>query len=94
MEIRFEWDEQKNIRNQQKHGVSFEEAQTVFYDEDALLEYDEGHSDTEDRFRILGESFSSNLLIVVHCYRAGDRIRIISSRRATRAEARQYAERK
>ena len=53
----FEWDENKNIKNQEKHGVSFEEAETVFFDEDAWLEYDDDHSELEDRFRILGCSF-------------------------------------
>ena len=65
----FEWDENKNRINQQKHGVSFEEAKTVFYDEQALLEYDENHSENEDRFRILGFSDEGNILIVVHCIR-------------------------
>ena len=65
----FEWDENKNQTNKRKHGVSFEEAQTVFYDEQALLEYDELHSEDEDRFRILGCSDKGNILLVVHCIR-------------------------
>ena len=86
----FEWDENKNRINQQKHGVSFEEAKTVFYDEQALLEYDENHSENEDRFRILGFSDEGNILIVVHCIREESIIRIISSRKATTKEKAGY----
>lgn len=82
----FEWDENKNIINQQKHGVTFDEAKTVFYDENALLEFDELHSADEDRFRILGCSDRGNILLVVHCIRAETTIRIISSRKATTTE--------
>lgn len=82
----FEWDENKNQINQRKHGVSFTEAKTVFYDENALLEYDELHSADEDRFRILGHSDKGNLLLVVHCIREETIIRIISSRKATATE--------
>ena len=88
--MRFEWDENKNRINQSKHGVSFEEAMTVFYDEQALLEYDELHSADEDRFRILGCSSSGNILLVVHCVREETVIRIISSRKATAAEKAGY----
>ncbi len=90
--IRFAWDEEKNIINQEKHGVSFEEAQTVFYDDYALLEYDEEHSkDEEDRFRILGLSKKGRLLIVVHCTRESESvIRLISSRKATETEQTGY----
>lgn len=87
----FEWDEHKNTINQKKHGVSFEEAETVFYDENALLVSDPDHSLDEDRFILLGFSFRARLLIVCHCYRKSDSIiRIISARRATQYEARQY----
>ena len=86
----FEWDENKNQTNKRKHGVSFEEAQTVFYDEQALLEYDELHSEDEDRFRILGCSDKGNILLVVHCIRNESIIRIISSRRATANEKAGY----
>lgn len=82
----FEWDENKNLINQQKHGVTFEEAKTVFFDENALLEYDEIHSADEERFRILGYSVKGNLLLVVHCIREETSIRIISSRKATTTE--------
>ena len=87
----FEWDENKNQTNQRKHGISFEEAKTVFYDEQALLEYDELHSKDEDRFRILGCSNKGNILIVVHCIRRESVIRIISSRKATKTEKAGYA---
>lgn len=84
--MNFEWDERKNQINLKKHGISFEEAKTVFYDEQALLEYDELHSDGEDRFRILGCSSKGNILLVVHCVRKESVIRIISSRKATSTE--------
>jgi uncharacterized protein len=86
----FEWDENKNATNQRKHGVSFEESQTVFYDEHALLEYDENHSLDEDRFRILGSSEKGNILLVVHCVRCETVIRIISARKATANERAGY----
>ena len=79
--MEFEWDETKNRINQIKHGVSFEEAKTVFYDEQALLEYDELHSGNEDRFRILGCSDEGNILLVVHCIREETTIRIIHQER-------------
>ncbi|MCI8297390.1 MAG: BrnT family toxin [Lachnospiraceae bacterium] len=91
--IDFEWDENKNQKNQKKHKVSFEEAASVFYDEMALVRDDPDHSEDEDRFIILGMSDSEKLLIVCHCYRASDTvIRIISARKATRSESRQYSE--
>ena len=89
--MNFEWDEAKNQINQAKHGVSFEEAKTVFYDEQALLEYDELHSESEDRFRILGCSDRGNVLLVEHCLRENETIiRIISSRKATATERAGY----
>ena len=92
-EIRFAWDENKNQINQKKHGISFDEAKTVFYDEEALIIDDPAHSKEEDRFLILGFSQKANLLVVCHCYRESDRvIRIISARKATRTEAKQYGE--
>ena len=90
--ISFEWDEAKNKANKIKHGVSFEEARTVFYDENALLEFDGNHSSDEDRFRILGSSSAGNVLLVVHCIRNEFTIRIISSRRATAIEKSNYEE--
>ncbi len=91
--INFEWDEAKNTINGKKHKVFFEEAKTVFYDENALLIPDPEHSITEERFIILGHSFSLKLLIVCHCYRRNDQvIRIISARKATKTESLQYEE--
>ena len=89
--IRFDWDKDKNIANQKKHGISFEEAQTVFVDENALMIHDPDHSRDEDRFILLGLSASIRLMVVCHCYREnGDVIRIISARKATRMEQKRY----
>ena len=89
--IKFEWDENKNQINQRKHGISFEEALTVFYDEEALVKDDPEHSEEEERFVILGFSSKANLLVVCHCFRASETvIRIISARRATKTESRYY----
>ncbi len=91
--IRFEWDENKNEINKKKHKISFEEAKTVFYDEEALVIDDPEHSQEEKRFIILGLSKKANLLVVCHCYRASDTvIRIISARKATKSETKQYNE--
>ena len=90
-EIIFEWDAHKNVINIRKHGVAFAEAQTVFYDANALVIDDPEHSEEEERFIILGMSRKANLLTVCHCYRASDTvIRIISARKATAAETKQY----
>ena len=90
-ELRFEWDENKNKINQEKHNVSFEEAKSVFYDEEALIIPDPEHSLQEDRFIILGMSIKANLLLVCHCYREGESvIRIISARKATKKEEKAY----
>ena len=90
-DIRFEWDRKKAALNRRKHGVSFEEAQTVFYDEHAIEFFDPDHSDREDRFIMLGVSFRLRLLVVCHCVReAHSVIRIISARKATRHEAATY----
>ena len=89
--IRFEWDKNKNRINQDKHGISFEEAKTVFYDVDALVIDDPAHSKEEDRFIILGLSKTANLLIVCHCYRETETvIRIFSARKATKTETKYY----
>ena len=90
-ELCFEWDENKNKINQEKHNVSFEEASTVFYDEEALIIHDPEHSLQEDRFIIMGMSNKANLLLVCHCYRESESvIRIISARRATKKEEKSY----
>lgn len=89
--IRFEWDQSKATANQRKHGVSFEEAKSVFYDEFAVQFYDDEHSTSEERFILLGMSASARLLIVCHCEReSGILIRIISARKATKAESAFY----
>ncbi len=91
--LRFDWDERKNRRNRAKHGVWFEEAQSVFDDSRARLFYDPEHSEAEDRFILLGVSSAARTLVVIHCYRDSDSmIRIISARKATRKEVRSYEE--
>ena len=90
-QLRFEWDENKNTTNRKKHNISFEEAQTTFYDENALLIDDPDHSAEEERFILLGFSLRANLLVVCHCYRQSESvIRIISARKATANEERAY----
>ena len=90
-DIRFEWDELKNRENKRKHKVSFEEAQTVFLDENAVRYFDPDHSEDEDRFIMLGMSFALHVLIVCHCYKADDStIRIISARKANKQEQSNY----
>jgi uncharacterized DUF497 family protein len=92
--LRFEWDKRKDAANRRKHGVGFEEAESVFADERALLLEDPAHSADEDRFLLLGLSATLRILVVCHCYRQRDDvIRIISARKATRAEERQYSRR-
>ena len=89
--IEFAWDRSKARSNLVKHGVSFEEAQSVFVDESARLINDPDHSEDEDRFLLLGYSFQMRCLIVTHCYRESDLvIRLISARRATRHEEEVY----
>ncbi len=89
--IRFEWDEKKNRANIKKHNISFEEAKTVFYDENARLIADPDHSNNEDRFILLGMSRNVRILAVVHIYKEQDElIRIISARKATKTESKYY----
>ncbi|MCD4728187.1 MAG: BrnT family toxin [Pirellulales bacterium] len=89
--IQFLWDEKKNRANRRKHGVSFEEAQTAFFDERAKVFFDPDHSEDEDRFILLGVSFRLRVLVVCHCYRENDKvIRIISARKADRSEQEDY----
>jgi uncharacterized protein len=91
---RFDWDPAKARENLRKHGVSFEEAQTVFDDESALLLDDPDHSVGEQRFVLLGLSAPLRVLLVVHSYRVDDDvIRLISARKATRSERAQYGAR-
>lgn len=92
--LRFDWNEGKNKQNRTKHGIWFEEAQSVFDDAGLRLFHDPEHSNEEDRFLALGMSSSARLLVVVHCYRESDSIiRLISARKATKKEARFYEER-
>jgi uncharacterized protein len=85
--MRFAWDPAKAASNLRKHGVSFEEAQSVFYDDFAMQFFDDGHSSGESRFLLLGMSASAHVLLVCHCERGrGEVIRIISARKATRHE--------
>jgi uncharacterized DUF497 family protein len=85
--ISFSWDNRKNEANKKKHGVSFEEAKTVFYDENAIRYFDPDHSGDEDRFLMVGVSQSLRIIIVCHCFRDDDSgIRIITARKATKSE--------
>jgi uncharacterized DUF497 family protein len=91
--ITFSWDDRKDRENKRKHGVSFEEATTAFADENARLKHDPSHSQDEDRFLLLGFSAKLRLLVVAHAYRQGEmEIRIISARKATRSERKQYGQ--
>jgi len=90
--LRFEWDPDKATLNFKKHGVSFDEARTVFFDERARLIDDPDHSDGEDRFILLGLSSAMRVVLVCHCLRGEDQlIRIISARKATPRESTSYA---
>ena len=90
-EVRFSWDDAKDRENRRKHGVSFEEARSVFYDEYAVRFFDPDHSEREDRFLMLGLSLRLRVLVVCHGHRESDSvIRIISARKATRGEQANY----
>ena len=90
-DLRFEWDERKNRENQRKHGVSFDEARSVFFDQQAVEFYDDEYGLLEDRFLLLGVSAKLRILMVCHCLRDdGNVIRIISARKATKNEQRDY----
>ena len=90
-EIHFEWNKKKNEANLKKHGISFEEAKSVFYDQNAIEFFDEEHSHDEQRFLLLGFSDKLRLLLICHCFRKSDsRIRIISARKATKNESKYY----
>ncbi len=87
----FEWDDTKNKTNLQKHGISFKEAQTVFFDDNAIEFDDPDHSFEEERFLLLGFSQTLKILVVCHCYRDDESvIRIISARKATKKEQKAY----
>jgi uncharacterized DUF497 family protein len=90
-ELRFEWDDEKEKINISKHGISFVEARTVFYDEQAIQFFDPDHSEKESRFILLGLSFKLRTLVVCHCFRESDTvIRLVSARKADRDEEREY----
>ncbi len=94
-EIEFDWDRRKETANVKKHGVSFEEARTAFYDESAIQFYDPDHSDQEDRFILLGLSLKPQVLVVCHCFRESETVvRIISVRKADKDEEQAYWERR
>lgn len=89
--LEFEWDKKKDKTNSKKHGVSFEEARTAFYDEYAIQFFDPEHSEEEDRFLLLGSSFNLNTLVVCRCFRKEETvIRIISARKADKDEEQFY----
>lgn len=89
--LRFVWDTGKNLANRRKHGVSFEEAQTAFHDENAMIYFDPDHSEEEDLFILLGMSLQLRVLVVCHCYREGESVvRIISARKADKREQEGY----
>ncbi len=90
--LTFEWDESKDASNIKKHGVSFDEAKSVFTDQYARLIADPDHSDDEDRFILMGMSIHSRLLAVCHCIREGESIRIVSARKADKRERASYEE--
>ena len=91
--IQFDWDENKANKNLAKHKISFQEAQSVFDDDNARLIYDPDHSENEDRFILLGLSCSLKVLVVVHCYKDAENIiRLISARKATKPEEKNYKE--
>lgn len=90
-DLRFEWDAEKNRQNRRKHGVSFEEGESVFSDQHGLFMSDPDHSEDEDRFILLGLSSALRSLVVCHCYREGDDvIRLISARKADPSERSRY----
>ena len=89
--LKFEWNKKKEKANLKKHGVSFEEARTAFYDELAIQFFDPDHSGNEDRFILLGTSYKLNTLVVCHCFRVDEMIiRIISARKADKSELEAY----
>lgn len=92
--LEFEWDENKNKLNKEKHGITFEEAKDVLYDEDALLVFDKNHSNFEDRYLMVGMIKTLNIIAIVFCIREKEKIRIISARKATIEERKEYEERK
>lgn len=92
-QLEFEWNERKNRTNVRKHGVSFEEAQSAFKDENAVQYHDPDHSENEDRYILLGFSTKLRVLVVCHCFREAElAVRIISARKAVKTEKEAYRE--
>ncbi|MGH9428267.1 MAG: BrnT family toxin [Terriglobia bacterium] len=90
-ELRFKWDDEKEKINIRKHGISFDEARKVFYDEKAIQFFDPDHSEEEDRFILLGISFKLRILVVCHCFRESETVvRLFSARKADRDEEQEY----
>jgi uncharacterized DUF497 family protein len=90
-EVGFGWDDKKEKTNIKNHGISFDEASTTFYDENAIQFFDPDHSEDEDRFILLGISFKLKVLVVCHCFRKEETVvRIISARKADRGEEKDY----
>ena len=90
-ELSFEWDDRKESTNRKKHGISFEEARTAFYDDNALVFFDPDHSDDEDRFILLGLSFRPQVVVVCQCFRESESIvRLVSARKADKGEEHEY----
>jgi uncharacterized DUF497 family protein len=87
----FEWDKKKEKANIKKHGISFDEARTTFYDEKAIQFFDPDHSENEDRFILLGTSYKLNTLVICHCFKEDETVvRIISARKADQDESKAY----
>jgi hypothetical protein len=92
-QIEFEWDKKKEKANVKKHGISFDEARSAFFDENAIQFYDPDHSEEEDRFILLGLSLKPQILVVCHCFRESETvIRVISARKADKDEELAYWE--
>lgn len=91
--MKFTWDENKNQLNMRKHGINFGDAAYVFFDLFALSIPDDAHSETEERGLLLGKNWNEQTLLVVHSFRYGDVIRIISARKATANETATYMKR-
>jgi uncharacterized DUF497 family protein len=92
--VQFEWDYRKEEINIMKHGISFSTAAMAFSDDVGILKYDKEHSDTEERYILIGQSRENQLLVVCHCYLKEKSVRIISARKATGYEAAEYRRRK
>jgi len=89
--LEFSWNDRKNKTNKKKHGISFEEAQTIFFDENVVEFFDPDHSESENRFIMLGLSYRLRVLVVCHCFRESEsEIRIVSARKATKKEQKMY----